>query len=101
MDKWETLRNLMKADISHAVHYSSDRDYEHGVTKRYLKYMDELDVREQKENKISDALEVVNQLHGETLKKLSDNNKGFYYTGVPDFDKKTWEKMLDNLEGLS
>ena len=99
-DKWESLRNLLTADMSHAVHYSSDKDYEHGVTKRYLKYMDELDERERKE-KISSALDIVNDLHSETLNKLADNTQGFYFTGVPDFDKKTWEKMLENLEGLS
>jgi len=75
MNKWETLRELMKADISHAVHYSSDRNYEHGVTQRYLQIMDDLDKKE--------------------------NNKGFLFTDVPEFDKKTWEKMLKNLEGLS
>ena len=100
MDKWESLRNLLKADISHAVHYSSDKDYEHGVTRRHLRFMDELDERERKEM-IADALEIVNELHGNTLKQLDDRPDGFYYTGVPEFDKKTWEKMLENLEGLS
>lgn len=76
LDKWEQLRSLMKADISHAVHYSSDKDYEHGVTKRYLRMMDELDERDKKSD-------------------------GFYFTGIPEFDKKAWEKILENLEGLS
>jgi hypothetical protein len=47
MDKWEKLRHYMKADIAHAVSYSSDRQYEHGVSKRYLKYMENLDKEEQ------------------------------------------------------
>ena len=76
LDKWEKLRNLIKADISHAVHYSSDKNFEHNVSLRYLKYMEELDARD----------------------KQSD---GFYFTGIPDFDKKAWEKILENLEGLS
>lgn len=77
VNKWQSLRNLMKADISYDVHYSSDKDYEHNVTKRYLRYMDELEEREKKQN------------------------KGFLYTDVPEFDKKQWEKMLKNLEGLA
>lgn len=66
----------MKAEISHTVHYSSDKNYEHGLTKRYLSYMDELDKRE-------------------------EQSDGFYFTGIPDFDKKAWENILKNLEGLS
>lgn len=101
LDKWNTLRSLMQADIAHNVHYSSDKDYEHCVTIRYLKYMDELEERDRKEL-IKEALEIVNKNHEQTLKVLEDKPKeGFYYTGIPDFDKKTWEKMLENLEGLS
>ncbi len=75
MDKWEELKLLMKADISHAVHYSSDRNYEHQVTERYLDHMEYLEKKEKE--------------------------TGFLFTGIPDFDKATWEKMLKNLEGLS
>ena len=100
LDKWESLRNLLKADIAHNVSYSSDKNWEHGVTKRYLNYMDELDERERKE-KITNALDTINELHGDTLKKLDDKPEGFYFTGVPDFDQKAWDKMLQNLEGLS
>lgn len=49
MDKWEQLRLLIKADISHAVHYSSDKNFDHGVSKRYLEIMDQLDQREAKD----------------------------------------------------
>ena len=84
LDKWESLRNLLKADIAHNVSYSSDKNWEHGVTKRYLNYMDELDEREKKEPK-----------------EKKQEPEGFYFTGVPDFDQKAWEKMLKNLEGLS
>ena len=75
MNKWETLKKLMKADISHAVHYSSDKNYEHSVTQRYLRIMDDLDKKE--------------------------NNEGFLFTDVPTFDQKTWDRMLKNLEGLA
>jgi hypothetical protein len=75
VNKWEELKKLMKADISHAVHYSSDKRYEHGVTQRYLDMMEQLEKREKE--------------------------GGFLFTDVPDFDKKQWEKMLKNLEGLS
>lgn len=75
LNKWESLRELMKAEIAHNVHYSSDKRYEHELTERYLRYMDELDER--------------------------DKKKGFLFTDVPEFDKKQWEKMLKNLEGLS
>ena len=74
-DKWDALRNLMKAELSHVVHYSHDKRYEHSVTERYLRYMDELDAKEK--------------------------NKGFLFTDVPEFDREQWEKMLKNLEGLS
>lgn len=76
-DKWTSLRNLMKAELSHVVHYSHDKRFEHSVTERYLKYMDELDERDKK------------------------NKEGFLFTDIPDFDKEQWEKMLKNLEGLA
>lgn len=75
MDKWEELRKLLKADISHVVHYSNDKYYEHGVTKRYLEYMDYLEKKEKE--------------------------RGFLFTDIPDFDREQWDKMLKNLEGLS
>ena len=59
-DKWTALRNLMKAELSHAVHYSHDKRFEHSVTERYLRYMDELDAKEKKDK------------------------EGFLFTGVPD-----------------
>ena len=77
MDKWDALRNLLKADMSHVVHYSHDKRFEHSVTERYLRYMDELDERDKKQK------------------------EGFLFTGVPDFDREQWKKMLKNLEGLS
>ena len=45
-DKWESLRNLINGDIAWDVHYSSDKLFEHGVSLRYLKYMESLDIEE-------------------------------------------------------
>ena len=75
MDKWDELKLLLKADMSHVVHYSNDKYYEHGVTKRYLEMMDYLEKKEKE--------------------------KGFLFTDVPEFDREQWKKMLKNLEGLS
>lgn len=89
MDKWEELKLLMKADISHAVHYSHDKNFEHGVTKRYLNMMEELEKKERENT----------ALHVQTMAVKQE--KGFLFTDVPEFDKATWKKMLENLEGLS
>jgi hypothetical protein len=75
MDKWEELKLLLKADMSHVVHYSHDKYYEHGVTKRCLEYMEYLEKKEKE--------------------------TGFLFTDIPDFDREQWNKMLKNLEGLS
>lgn len=77
VDKWDELKSLMKAEISHNVHYSNDKRYEHCVTERYLEMMEYLERKEKKQD------------------------KGFLFTDVPEFDKKQWEKMLMNLEGLA
>lgn len=45
-DKWEKLKNLINADISHAVHYSSDKLFEHNVSLRYKNYMEAIDTEE-------------------------------------------------------
>jgi hypothetical protein len=49
MDKWEELKLLLKADMSHVVHYSHDKYYEHGVTKRCLEYMEYLEKKEKEQ----------------------------------------------------
>jgi hypothetical protein len=77
MDKWNELRLLMKADISHVVHYSNDKYYEHGVTKRYLEMMDALDEKEKR------------------------SEAPFLFTDIPEFDKSTWQRMMNELQGLS
>lgn len=45
-DKWEKIKNLINADISHAVHYSNDKLFEHGVSLRYMKYMEAIEIEE-------------------------------------------------------
>lgn len=100
LDKWEALKNLMEAYMSWNVNYSFERPVERDMMYKVRQWMDELDERERKE-KIANTLEMVNEIHKETLETLNDEPNGFYYTGVPDFDKKAWEKMLDNLEGLA
>lgn len=45
-DKWEKMKNLINGDIAHAVHYSSDKLYEHSVSLRYLKYMEAIEIEE-------------------------------------------------------
>ena len=99
LDKWEALKNLMDAYMSWNVNYSFERPVERDMMYKVRQWMTELEERERKE-KIANALETVNELHGDTLKRLS-KDEGFYFTGVPDFDQKAWEKMLKNLEGLS
>ena len=88
MDKWEELKLLLKADISHVVHYSNDKYYEHGVTKRYLEYMEYLEKKE------------AERMKGH-VQHMAAKPSGFLFTDVPDFDRATWKKMLENLEGLS
>lgn len=76
-DKWETLKNLIDADMSHSVHYSNDKQFEHNQllrVKEHMRYLEE---------------------------KEKNQEKGFLFTDVPEFDKPTWEKMLKNLQGLS
>lgn len=101
MDKWEKLKLLIQADLAYKTHYSFERPVEHDKLYRVLEWMKELENTALREEKISDALKVINETHGETLKRLADTPKGFLFTDVPEFDKATWKKMLENLEGLS
>jgi hypothetical protein len=45
-DKWEKIKNLINADIAHAVHYSSDKLFEHNVSLRYKNYMEAIEIEE-------------------------------------------------------
>lgn len=77
MDKWDELKHLIEADLSHVVHYSSDKKFEHNTMLRVKEWMEYLERKEKKAD------------------------QGFLFTDVPEFDKKQWEKMLTNLQGLS
>jgi hypothetical protein len=75
MDKWDELKLLIEADLSHVVHYSSDKKFEHNSMLRVKEWMKYL---EDKENK-----------------------SGFLFTDIPEFDRSTWKRMLNELQGLS
>lgn len=102
MGKWEKLKTLIKADLSWTVHLSGDRNYQKVQLERILEKMEYLEKEERKET-ISEALDIINKNHEKTLRRLAEGPKqeGFLFTGVPEFDKATWNKMLENLEGLS
>lgn len=87
MDKWTELRHLINATLSYNVQYSHDRDYEHGVYKSILRHMDYLDEKEK----------VSRPMIPEAPKE------GFVFTGVPTFDQRAWEKIMEEkgLQGLS
>jgi len=78
MDKWEQLKHLLDAGLSHDVHYSSERPVEHNMLHKVKKWMIELEEKEKAE-------------------------KGFLFTGVPTFDQKAWEEIQERkgLQGLS
>lgn len=75
MDKWQTLKHLIKAKLSWDVHYSHNRAFEHDQLKWVLREMESLDEKE----------------------------GGFLFSEIPSFDKKDWEKILEEkgLQGLS
>jgi len=68
--------------VSHNVQYSYDNHVENYSYKAVLKWMDELDKRESKELEESNA---------------------FLFTDVPEFDKKAWERILEErgIQGLA
>lgn len=82
MDKWEQLRLLIEATISHNVQYSYDKNVEHYSFKSVLKWMDDLDERE---------------------KKHLEETNAFLFTDIPEFDKKAWERILEErgIQGLA
>lgn len=101
MDKWQKLKQLIQADLSYNVHCSFERPVEQDKLYRVLEWMKTLEKTESRQETISEALNVINETHKETLQRLAEGPKGFLFTDVPEFDKATWKKMLENLEGLS
>lgn len=68
MDKWEKLKHYINADISHAVHHSHDKLFEHNVSLRYKKYMEDLE-KEEKEY-LAAKIEKAKELHKEMMNDL-------------------------------
>ena len=90
INKWEELRLLIEATLSHNVQYSHDKAFDRYSYQRVLVWMDDLDKREKESC--------------EPRKKIPEApQEGFYFTGVPDFDQKAWEEILERkgLQGLS
>lgn len=82
IDKWEQLRLLIESTLAHNVQYSQDKAYDRFSYQRVLIWMDELDKRE---------------------KQHLEESNAFLFTDVPEFDKKAWEKILEEkgLQGLA
>lgn len=74
MNKWEELKLLIDAELSWKVHYSLEKPIEHNSMYRVKKWMDDLEKRE---------------------KFLIEETNAFLYTDVPEFDKKSWERILE------
>ena len=86
MNKWDELRSLIEATLSHNVQYSHDKAYDRYSYRRVLEWMDLLDKNEKEKPRMSEA-----------------PKEGFLYTGVPAFDQKAWDKIMEEkgLQGLS
>lgn len=82
LDKWEELKTIIKGRIAWPVHFSHSREFEQGEMKKVLEWMDYLEKKEKEQPK---------------------QEKGFLYTDIPDFDRKTWERILEEkgLQGLA
>lgn len=50
MNKWDELKRLVEASLSHVVHYSSDKNFEHNSMLRVKEWMKYLEDKEAKEN---------------------------------------------------
>lgn len=94
MNKWTSLKSLIQARLSHRVHYSFDRGHEQDQLYWVLEEMKALEENERKQG-VSEALTIIN--------KTNNSSEGFLYTGIPIFDQKTWERILEEkgLQGLS
>lgn len=82
MDKWSELKSLIEATVSHNVQYSYDKNVENYSYKAVLNWMEHLEQREKKE--------------------LEETN-AFLFTDIPEFDKKAWDKILEErgIQGLA
>ena len=90
MDKWEELKKLIDGHMSWPVIYSHSRDFEKGEMQRVKEWMEYLEKKESENIK----------LH---VQKMAVKEEGFLYTEIPIFDRKTWDRILEEkgLQGLS
>jgi hypothetical protein len=102
-DKWEQLRSLIEATLSHNVQYSQGKAFNRYPYQRVLIWMDDLDKKErERKARIKEISKIAIETHHETLKALEDD-KPFLYTGIPTFDQKAWDRIIEEkgLQGLS
>lgn len=90
MDKWEELKKLIDGHMSWPVIYSHSREFEKGEMQRVKEWMEYLEKKESENIK----------LH---VQKMAVKEEGFLYTEIPIFDRKTWDRILEEkgLQGLS
>lgn len=90
--KWEQLRLLIEATLSHNVQYSHDKAFDRYSYQRVLEWMDSLDKRAEEKKT------------AEPDRRIPEPPKdGFIFTGIPTFDQKAWDEILakKGLQGLS
>lgn len=90
MDKWNELKKLIDGHMSWPVIYSHSREFEKGEMQRVKEWMEYLEKKESENIK----------LH---VQKMAVKEEGFLYTEIPIFDRKTWDRILEEkgLQGLS
>ena len=90
MYKWNELKKLIDGHMSWPVIYSHSREFEKGEMQRVKEWMEYLEKKESENIK----------LH---VQKMAVKEEGFLYTEIPIFDRKTWDRILEEkgLQGLS
>ena len=90
LDKWEELKYLIKGRLSWPVHYSHSKEYENSEMNKVLEWMEYLEKKESKDIATH-------------VQKMAVKEEGFLYTEIPIFDRKTWDRILEEkgLQGLS
>ena len=82
MDEWEELKRRRDAELSWNVHYSLEKPVEQNAVYRVKQWMNELESKE---------------------KQQIEKTNAFLFTDVPEFDKKAWERILEErgIQGLA
>ena len=90
MDKWEELKKLIDGHMAWPVIYNHSKEFEKGEMKRVKEWMEYLEKKESKDIATH-------------VQKMAVKEEGFLYTEIPVFDRKTWDKILEEkgLQGLS